>query len=247
MVYAYFFKEKGDTMTLIYTNPIFGFSITIFAFLLGLEIQKRLKLKFLSPMLTASVLVILYLFYMDVPYKDYQLGASILAFFIAPATIVLAVPLYRHIHLIKRYFLPIVLGCFTGIVVGSISGVLLCYAFDIDKNLLLAMLPKSVTMAIGYEISVRIHAVIEIAMLFIIVCGMIGYCLGEWVFKLLRMTDPIARGVALGTCSHVLGTAKAMELGDIEGAVATVSITIAGLIAVVFIPFLVELLSVVLS
>ena len=217
-------------MELIINNSLFGIFLTIITFIIGYEIQVKLGLKFLSPMVTSSVLIILVLLIFKIPYTNYKQGADILTFFVAPATVVLAVPLYKNLEIIKKYFLPILLGCLVGIGVGVIIGV--------DKEILLSMLPKSVTSAIGYEISKKIGAITEISMVFIVICGIIGYSVGELIFKIFKIDDKVARGVALGSCSHVLGTAKAMELGEIEGSVSTVSISISGILAIILIPLI---------
>ncbi|MBF1295066.1 MAG: LrgB family protein [Parvimonas sp.] len=223
-------------MELIINNPLFGIFLTIITFVIGYEIQLKLGLKFLSPMVTSSVLIILVLVVLNIPYSNYKQGADILTFFVAPATVVLAVPLYKNLDIIKKYFLPILFGCLVGIGVGAVTGIVLCDIFGISKEILLSMLPKSVTSAIGYEISKKIGAIIEISMVFIVICGIIGYSVGELIFKIFKINDKVARGVALGSCSHVLGTAKAMELGEIEGSIATVSISISGILAVILIP-----------
>ena len=223
-------------MELIINNSLFGIFLTIITFIIGYEIQVKLGLKFLSPMVTSSVLIILVLLIFKIPYTNYKQGADILTFFVAPATVVLAVPLYKNLEIIKKYFLPI--GCLVGIGVGVIIGVVLCNIFGINKEILLSMLPKSVTSAIGYEISKKIGAITEISMVFIVICGIIGYSVGELIFKIFKIDDKVARGVALGSCSHVLGTAKAMELGEIEGSISTVSISISGILAIILIPLI---------
>ena len=163
-----------------------------------------LGLKFLSPMVTSSVLIIAILLIFKIPYSNYKKGADILTFFVAPATVVLAIPLYKNLEIIKKYFLPILLGCLVGIGIGSITGIVLCNIFGINKEILLSMLPKSVTSAIGYEISKKIGAIMEISMVFIVICGIIGYSVGELIFKIFKIDNKVARGVALGSCSHVL-------------------------------------------
>lgn len=225
-------------MELMINSPLFGIFLTVITFIIGYEIQTKLSLKFLSPMVTSSVLIIAVLLIFKIPYANYKQGADILTFFVAPATVVLAVPLYKNLNIIKKYFLPILLGCLIGISIGVITAIFLCYTFGINKEILLSMLPKSVTSAIGYEISKKIGAIIEISMVFIVICGIIGYSVGELIFKIFKIEDKIARGVALGSCSHVLGTAKAMELGEIEGSISTVSISISGILAVVIIPLI---------
>lgn len=211
-------------MQIIINSPLFGIFLTIITFIIGYEIQVKLGLKFLSPMVTSSVLIILVLLFFKIPYSNYKIGADIITFFVAPATVVLAVPLYKNLEIIKKYFLPILLGCIVGISIGVIIGIFLCNIFGINKEIILSMLPKSVTSAIGYEISKKIGSITEIAMVFIVICGIIGYSVGELIFKIFKIDDKVAKGVALGSCSHVLGTAKAMEIGEIEGILAVILI-----------------------
>lgn len=224
----------------IFNSPLFGIFMTIITFVIGYEIQTKCNLKFLSPMITSAVLIIAFLVIFKVPYLSYKNGADILTFFVAPATVVLAVPLYKNLTIIKKYFFPIVLGCLIGISIGIVTGIVLCNIFGINKEIIISMLPKSVTSAIGFEISQKIGAIMEITMVFIVFCGIIGYACADLIFKVFKIDNEIARGVALGSCSHVLGTAKAIELGEVEGSVSTVSISISGIIAVVLIPLIIK-------
>ena len=201
-------------MQIIINSPLFGIFLTIITFIIGYEIQVKLGLKFLSPMVTSSVLIILVLLTFKIPYSNYKIGADIIIFFVAPATVVLAVPLYKNLEIIKKYFLPILLGCIVGISIGVIIGIFLCNIFGINKEIILSMF-------------------------FIVICGIIGYSVGEIIFKIFKIDDKVAKGVALGSCSHVLGTAKAMEIGEIEGSIATVSISISGILAVILIPLII--------
>lgn len=226
----------------IFATQNFGIFLTVITFVIGYEIQTKLKLKFLSPMVTSAVLIIAILLIFKIPYSNYKNGADILTYFVAPATVVLAVPLYKNIEAVKKYFIAIFIGCLIGITVGILVGVFLCNIFGINKEIILSMLPKSVTSAIGYEISKKIGAITEITMVFIVICGIIGYSTGEILFKIFKINNKVAKGVALGSCSHVLGTAKAMELGELEGAISTVSISISGVLAVVVIPFVINLI-----
>lgn len=238
----HFFNGKFLQIFLIlFVSVVVSITITSFATsIIGYEIQVKLGLKFLSPMVTSSVLIILVLLFFKIPYSNYKIGADIITFFVAPATVVLAVPLYKNLEIIKKYFLPILLGCIVGISIGVIIGIFLCNIFGINKEIILSMLSKSVTSAIGYEISKKIGAITEIAMVFIVICGIIGYSVGELIFKIFKIDDKVAKGVALGSCSHVLGTAKAMEIGEIEGSIATVSISISGILAVILIPLIIN-------
>lgn len=229
-------------MEFLINGNLFGILLTIFSFYIGILVQKKLNLKFLSPMITSSIIIISILLIFEIPYESYKKGGDLITFFVAPATIVLCIPLYKNIKIIKKYSFPIVLGCFFGILFGAIITYLLCNVFGINREILLSLYPKSVTSSIGYEVSKKIGAVVELTMLFIIICGIIGYCIGEFLFNLLKIDNSIAKGVALGTSSHVLGTVKAVEMGEVEGAISTVSITVSGIIAVIIIPILVNFL-----
>ena len=137
-------------MELIINNSLFGIFLTIITFIIGYEIQVKLGLKFLSPMVTSSVLIILVLLIFKIPYTNYKKGADILTFFVAPATVVLAVPLYKNLEIIKKYFLPILLGCLVGIGVGVIIGVVFCKNFCKKKDILNLIFAKSVKKSKGY-------------------------------------------------------------------------------------------------
>lgn len=226
----------------IFNSPLFGVFLTIITFAIGVEIQTKLNLKFLSPMLTSSVLIILFLLIFKIPYSSYKTGSDILTFFVAPATVVLAVPLYKNLQIVKKYFFPILIGCLIGIFVGILTGVIFANIFGINKEIIISMLPKSVTSAIGFEISKKIGAIMEITMVFIVFCGIVGYIVSDFIFRVFKIENKIAKGVALGSCSHVLGTAKAIELGEIEASVSTVSISISGIIAVIIIPLIIKLI-----
>lgn len=226
----------------IFNSPLFGIFLTIITFVIGLEIQTKLNIKFLTPMITSSILIIAMLLIFKIPYSSYKNGADILTFFVAPATVVLAVALYKNLEIIKKYFFPILIGCLIGICIGIFTAIILCNIFGINKEIIISMLPKSVTSAIGFEISQKIGAIMEITMVFIVFCGIIGYACADFIFKIFKIDNKIAKGVALGSCSHVLGTAKAIELGDIEGSVSTVSISISGIIAVIIIPLIIKLI-----
>ena len=127
-------------MQIIINSPLFGIFLTIITFIIGYEIQVKLGLRFLSPMVTSSVLIILVLLTFKIPYSNYKIGADIITFFVAPATVVLAVPLYKNLEIIKKYFLPILLGCIVGICIGVIIGIFLCNIFGINKEIILSML-----------------------------------------------------------------------------------------------------------
>ena len=233
-------------MTAIYSMPVFGVLITLLAFEAGLLINKKTK-KFilnplLNPLLIAIALVILILKILPVSLEDFNEGGRIISFLLAPATVALAVPLYKNFALLKKNALPILAGIFTGSLVSVTSVLLLSMAFGLDRVLGLSLTPKSVTTPIGIEISKQLGGIGEITVAAIIATGITGVIIGPSLFRILKIKDPVAIGVAMGTSAHALGTAKAIELGEVEGAMSALAIGVAGLITVLIAPIVVGLL-----
>ena len=223
-------------------NTAFGVALTLITYEIGKWIQKKTGLKVLSPLITATLLIIGVLALFDIDYSTYKPGADIIGFFIGPATVSFAVPLYKNIKIIKENLAPILIGLLGGLLTGMVSVLGLCYIFGINQHLTISMLPKSVTSAIGFAISEMIGGVPEITLVLIVVAGVTGYVVGEFVFKILKIDDPVIRGIALGTNSHVVGTAKAMELGEKEGALSSAAITLAGLLMVFLVPLFIKII-----
>lgn len=220
-------------------NTAFGVALTLIAYQAGKYIQRKTGLKVLSPFLTGTLLIIGILLLGNIDYENYQRGGSILSFFLGPATVSFAIPLYKNLHILKRNLIPIMAGILGGLSVGLLSAYGLCRIFDINHQVAISMLPKSVTSAIGYSISTMVGGVPEITLVLIIVAGVTGYLVGAPILKLLKIENPIIKGITLGTNSHIVGTAKAMELGEEEGAMSSAAITIAGLIMVFLVPLFV--------
>lgn len=223
-------------------NELFGIVLTISLYIIGIKVQEYTKIKALSPMLTASVFIILFLIIFKIPYSNYRIGGNLLSFFVAPATVVLTVPLYKNINTIKKYFVPIMLGNLFGIIFSALLTILLCKIFGINRELLVSLIPKSITSAVGYEISKRAGGISEITVLFIIIAGLVGYSFGETILKLLKIKNKISIGLTLGANSHILGAVKSMEMGEIESSISTVSITITAILSVIIIPLLISLI-----
>ena len=186
--------------------------ISLIAFYLGSKLFLKFHFPLFNPLLTAVLLVIGFLKVTGMDYKDYNEGASYINYLLTPSTICLAVPLYEQIKLLKKNYKAIFLGILSGVVTGLFAVYVLCLAFGFDHASYVTLLPKSITTAIGMGLSEELG----------------GY---------VSITDPIARGIALGTAAHAMGTAKAMELGPIEGAMSSLSIVVAGVFTVVFASF----------
>jgi len=217
-------------------TPVFGVGVSILAYSIGLMVAKRTRLAIMNPLLLAMVVVISILTLLGVDYQTYNKGGAMITFFLGPATVVLAVPLYRQWELLKSNLLPIL----TGIAVGSIAGVasiiILGRLLDLDTVLIASMVPKSTTTPIAIEISAVLGGNPSLTATFVSITGITGFIAGVRIIDAFGIRNPIAKGIAMGTASHAVGTAKAMEIGEVEGAMSSLSIGVAGIITVFLIP-----------
>lgn len=220
-------------------NPIFGLVITILVFKFSQSLNKKIKMPLLNPVLISIVIIISILSFFDISYTVYNRGGSIISFFLGPATVVLGFSLYRQIHLLKENFIPIVMG----ILIGSISGlgsiILLSKLLGIEDLLIYSMLPKSTTSAIAIDISKSIGGNPSITIGFVIITGVFGYMIAPSILNRFKIDNKVARGISIGTASHVIGTARALELGEIEGAMSSLAIGVAGLMTVFLAPIMI--------
>nr|WP_317377392.1 LrgB family protein [uncultured Faecalimonas sp.] len=211
----------------------FGVTMSIAAYGLGLFLRKKLKWGFLNPLLLSILAVILVLNVLDVDYETYNESAKYLSYLLTPATVCLAIPLYQQMDLLKENFWAIFWGITAGVLssLGSVLG--LAYLFGLSHEQYVTLLPKSITTAIGIGVSEELGGISTITVAVIIVTGVFGNIIGEAICKLFKIREPIAVGLAFGTASHAVGTAKALELGEIQGAMSSLSIAVSGLLTVV--------------
>ncbi len=228
-------------MNELISNPMFGILITLIAYETGLYLQRRTGLAILNPLLISTVLIIIFLVMTGIDYDTYNSGGQILTFFITPATVALAVPLYRNFKLLIENIWPIFLGILGGIIVNFISLYFLVKYTDLDEQLFYSLVPKSVTTPIGIELSSQIGGMPQITIAAIIISGLTGVIAGPIIFKVFKINDKVARGIAYGTTSHALGTTKAIEEGEVEGGMSGLSIGIAGLLTAIIVPVMIKL------
>lgn len=214
----------------------FGFFITIGAYLAGLAVKKKLKLAIFNPLLLAVLIVMLALTVTGVDYDAYQEGGQFVSGLLTPATVCLAIPLYKQLHMLKKHGLAVAVGITSGVITSALCVFLLCRVFGLGHEHYVTLLPKSITTAIGMGVSEEAGGIVTLTVMSIIVTGIIGNMCAEGLCRLARITHPVAKGLAIGTSSHALGTAKALELGEIEGAMSSLSIAVAGLMTVVVAP-----------
>jgi predicted murein hydrolase (TIGR00659 family) len=218
---------------LIRNSTFFGVVITLVTYEIGLFLKRKFHSPVFNPMLIAIILVILFLLGSGIDYETYNEGAKYISFLLTPATVCLAIPLYEQIMLLKRHFKAIIAGIFSGVLTSCISIYLMSLLFGFEHYEYVTMLPKSITTAIGMGISEELGGVATITVAVIVITGVFGNMIAELVCRLFRIDEPVARGVGIGSASHAMGTAKAMEMGEVEGAMSSLSIVVAGIITVV--------------
>lgn len=218
---------------LLCTSYYFGLLISIITYAVGVIAKKKFKSGIFNPLLISIVLTIIILLILGIDYDSYKQSANILSYLLTPATICLAIPLYEQITLLKKNFMAIIAGILSGVITSLGSILAMSVMFGLSHEYYVTMLPKSVTTAIGMGIAEELGGSGTISAAVIIVTGVLGNIIGSAVCSIFRITEPVAKGIALGTSAHAVGTARAMEMGDTEGAMSSLSIAVAGLITVV--------------
>lgn len=215
-------------------SPFFGVALSVLAFWVGVKIQKKTGLVVCNPLLIGVLLVIGLLLALDIPYEYYDQGGSLINLFLSPATACLAVAIYSKVQLLKENWLPILVGCVVGSAVsmGSILG--LCRLFGLDEAMTASLLPKSVTTPIAVSVTQAHGGIPSITVVAVILTGILGSILAPVLIRLFRVKDPVTAGLSIGACSHAVGTSKALELGETEGAMSGLAIGVCGLVTVIF-------------
>ena len=224
----------------VLNTPIFGIVLTVLFFNIAVYIQKKTKNPAFNPLLISILGIIVCLNIFKIPYENYKIGGNTINYFLGPITIVLAVPLYRQFELLKKYKLEILIGISCGVIVSFISIILIGKLFNTSTEIINSLIPKSITSPMGISLANTINGIQAVTVVCIILTGILGAIIAPTVFKLGKITNPIAKGVALGTSAHALGTSKAIEMGEVEGAMSGLSIGISGLITVIIVPILIK-------
>ena len=227
---------------LFMNSALFGTTLTLSTFLLGRVIHRKTNFFLFSPLLVSVTLCIVTLLLMKIPYENYLTGGNWIGFFLTPSTICLAVPLYEQFEKLKKNWYAILGGITSGVLSNLAFIFIMCLTFKIGHNEYVSLLPKSITTDIALALTDEFHGFVPITVMMVIISGNLGNLFAPQLCRIFHITDPVARGVATGTSSHALGTAKAIEMGDIEGAMSGLSIAVTGLLTVVFSPFFVNLI-----
>lgn len=213
-------------------SAFFGAVLSLAAYEAGTLLKRRFKLAIFNPLLIATAAVILVLALMHIEYSHYNESAKYISYLLTPATVCLAVPLYQQIELLKKNLKAVAGGIIAGVLSSLVSIFLLAKLFSLNHEQYVTLLPKSITTAIGMGISEELGGIQTITVAVIIITGIFGNVTAEFICKIFRIHDPVAKGLAIGTASHAIGTAKAMEIGEIEGAMSSLAIAVAGLLTV---------------
>ena len=213
-------------------TAFFGVFISLFSYGIGVFLRKKTKLSIFNPLLIAILLTMGALLLLDIDYEVYEGSAKYISYLLTPATVSLAIPLYEQIELLKKNWKAVFAGIFSGVLSSMVSVFLFALVFHLNHAEYVTFLPTSITTAIGMGVSEELGGHVAITVAVIIITGIIGNIFAEIVCKLFKIKEPIAVGIAIGSSSHALGTAKAMEIGDVEGAMSSLSIVVSGLLTV---------------
>ena len=214
-------------------SVFFGVFISVVTYEIGALIKRKWNVAIFNPLLISIALIIVFLILFNVDYDTYEFGAQYLSYFLTPATVALAVPLYEQIEPLKNNWKAIIAGIFSGALTSALCVLILSIVMGLDHKQYVTLLPKSITTAIGMGLSEELGGIVTITVAVIVVTGVIGNMFAEQICKLFHITDPVAKGIAIGSSAHAMGTAKAMEMGEIEGAMSSLSIAVSGLLTVV--------------
>ena len=220
----------------------FGVLITLVGYFIGVKLNKITKKAFINPILIGIVFVIAVLSLFNIEYESYKEGAQYISYLLTPATISLAIPLYKQLQLLKDNVKAILIGVLCGVFTSLITVTLFAFVFSLSHEEFVTFLPKSITTAIGIGVIEEFGGYVSIGVAAIIITGIIGNIVAIKVLDLFKITHPIAKGLAIGCSSHAIGTTKAMEIGEVEGAMSSLAIVVSGLMTVVFINLFVNII-----
>lgn len=218
---------------LLTDSVFFGVTLSIVAYLIGDLIKKKTGLGIFNPLLISIAICIVVLAVSGVDYDTYNASAHYLSWFLTPATVCLAVPLYEQLELLKKNWQAMLLSIGAGVLTSVVTVFVLAKLLGLNHQEYVTLLPKSITTAIGMGVSEELGGYVTITVAVIIITGVLGNILAELICKVFKIEHPIAKGLAIGSASHAIGTAKAMEMGEVEGAISSLAIAVAGVLTVV--------------
>lgn len=213
-------------------SVFFGAFITILAYEIGLAVRKKFRKAIFNPLLISIIIVMVVLSALHIDYDTYSKGGVYISYLLTPATVCLAVPLFQQLQLLKNNWKAILAGTCAGILTTMVTVLLFAVLFNLNHENYVTLLPKSITTAIGMGVSEELGGNVTITASVIIITGVLGNMLAELICKVFKIQEPIAKGIGIGSAAHAIGTAKAIEMGEIEGAMSSLAIAVSGLLTV---------------
>lgn len=223
-------------------SSYFGIVLTLVLFCVAYVINKKLPWPVTTPLFLATVFVIITLVCLDIPYATYNASAQYLTYFLVPLTVCFAVPMYKQLPLLKKHLMPILLAVLIGVVCSVLTVIFICIFFGLGDIIAKSLVSISVTTAIAIGITEKLGGVVALTVSSVIITGILGASVSDVVCRILGLRHPISRGISIGNASHVAGTTKAMQMGQIEGAFSSLAIVLSGVFTAVIAPFAVWLL-----
>lgn len=219
-------------MNKIIDSPLFGIFLCIITYQIGILANRKLKLAVANPLMIAIVLCVAFLQIFHIPLEKFQNGGNMVNMLLGPVTAVLAITIYNQFDVLKRNFLPIFAGCLVGSITSMVSAYLLSNLFGLEENMISSMIPKSVTTPIAMGVAESLGGIVPITVAAVVFTGILGAIFAPVFIRIFRVKNSVAAGVAIGTSSHALGTTKAIQIGEVEGAMSGLAIGISGIITV---------------
>lgn len=229
-------------MTDFYTNPLFGLTVSVLAYTIGLLIFRRFPNPLTTPLLVATLLIIAFLHYTGISYKSYYVGGSYLNSLIVPSTVALAVPLYKNLPLLRHHYKSILLGSTLACVLNTSYTALIAKLFGMDYFLAISLFPKSVTTAMAVGISEKMQGITTVTLVVVVITGILTSVLGPVFLKWMGIKDPVAIGLSLGGTGHAVGTGAAFKYGQVAGAMGGLSIAVTGILYVFVSPIVASII-----
>ncbi len=224
-------------------SAYFGLILSLLCFWAATWIAAKVKNTLFNPLLIASAMIIAILLLLDIEYETFDKGASYLTYFLNPATVCLAVPLYRQFQVLKDNLVAVIVSILAGCIACIAMIVGLSIVFSLSPQVQASLLPKSITTAIALGVSSEIGGISSITVMSVIITGIFGACIASALFKLLKIEEPVAQGLATGTSAHAIGTSRALELGEIQAAMSSLAIVVTGIMTVIIVPIVAGILN----
>ena len=226
---------------LLVNSQFFGFTLTLILFFAAAALKRRFNSPLVNPVIISTAAIILILVVLKVPYDSYNQSARFISYLLTPATVCLAIPMYRQLGLLKKNVKCVLISVAAGTLFSLASVLLMTTIMSLETKHIITLLPKSVTAAIGVALSDENGGIATLTLITIILTGAVGNTFGPQILKLFRVKEPISQGLALGTATHAIGTSKALELGEIQGAMGSLALVIAGILTTILMPIMIRL------